>query len=117
MLPDAELLSNPKVAIHIARSNQRVSPGWAIAEKAEVDRSRASVCSEGCGIQETVSRTLPPTYGFPIIAGRSVVWPSRFVSRDCEPFKMGIGTPFCIVTIPSIDHPPSQRLPLKIGSS
>src|SRR6266481_2917391 len=58
MLPDSELLGNPKVGIHIARSNQRVSPGRAIAEKAEVDRSRASVCSEGCGIQKTVSRTL-----------------------------------------------------------
>src|SRR5207302_3790202 len=57
-LPDPEFLGDPKVGIHKTRSNQGVSPGWAIAEKAEVDRSRARECGEGCGIQETVSRTL-----------------------------------------------------------
>src|SRR5207253_7413148 len=65
--------------------------------------------AKDAGFRKPSAGLFPLIYGFPIIAGRSVVWPSRFVSRDCDPFKMGMGTPFCSGRIPSIDQPPSQR--------
>src|SRR6266571_3185472 len=54
------------------------------------------------------------------MSGRSLLDPLRFVSVPLVPFRIGTGTPPCMLTIPLVDQPPIQGgvpVPILNGTS